>query len=280
MQVLREDVEAALAEASLAQERAALLGLEQEELQRQRDQLAGRYCAVCAVSLGRAGRWVMCCAVPCVRWQWDQVAGMCCRPLMGPCVAVPGSEAFCVSAIHSCTCAMRAIHTEMYARGRGRIRWLFTGQGVTKPATYHRAPIKWAANSHNLQQLHFSRLFVAQCMLQFTAGVTRSTIKASCLLTNGSCQPAFNMHSCVDRRIHSTCTLRKACTLSLHTHTPATLCQQAPVHAVAMSYCKSIACMCALADAHNRCLDPCRALRQCCRAACCSSGAGYSWATN
>lgn len=40
-QVLREDVEAALAEASLAQERAALLGLEREELQRQRDQLAG-----------------------------------------------------------------------------------------------------------------------------------------------------------------------------------------------------------------------------------------------
>lgn len=39
--MLREDVEAALAEASLAQERAALLGLEREGLQRQRDQLAG-----------------------------------------------------------------------------------------------------------------------------------------------------------------------------------------------------------------------------------------------
>jgi hypothetical protein len=39
--VLREDVEAALAEASLAQERAALLGMEQDELQQQRDQLAG-----------------------------------------------------------------------------------------------------------------------------------------------------------------------------------------------------------------------------------------------
>jgi hypothetical protein len=41
LQVLREDVEAALAEASLAQERAALLGMEQDELQQQRDQLAG-----------------------------------------------------------------------------------------------------------------------------------------------------------------------------------------------------------------------------------------------
>jgi hypothetical protein len=44
LQVLREDVEAALAEASLAQERAALLGLEQDELQQQRDQLAGAAC--------------------------------------------------------------------------------------------------------------------------------------------------------------------------------------------------------------------------------------------
>lgn len=41
MQVLREDVEASLAEASLAQERTALLALEQEELQRQRDHLTG-----------------------------------------------------------------------------------------------------------------------------------------------------------------------------------------------------------------------------------------------
>jgi hypothetical protein len=40
-QVLHEDVEAALTEASLAQERAALLGMEQDELQQQRDQLAG-----------------------------------------------------------------------------------------------------------------------------------------------------------------------------------------------------------------------------------------------
>eukprot|EP00775_Hariotina_reticulata_P013164 gene13164-13294_t len=39
IEVLREDVEASLAEASLAQERTALLALEQEELQRQRDQL-------------------------------------------------------------------------------------------------------------------------------------------------------------------------------------------------------------------------------------------------
>jgi hypothetical protein len=40
-QILREDVEAALAESTLAQERAALMTLEQQELQRQRDQLAG-----------------------------------------------------------------------------------------------------------------------------------------------------------------------------------------------------------------------------------------------
>jgi hypothetical protein len=40
-QILREDVETALAESTLAQERAALMMLEQQELQRQRDQLAG-----------------------------------------------------------------------------------------------------------------------------------------------------------------------------------------------------------------------------------------------
>jgi len=44
LQVLREDVEASLAEASLAQERTALLALEQQELQRQRDQLTGEPC--------------------------------------------------------------------------------------------------------------------------------------------------------------------------------------------------------------------------------------------
>lgn len=42
MQILREDVEAAVAESALAQERAALMNLEQQELQRQRDQLAGQ----------------------------------------------------------------------------------------------------------------------------------------------------------------------------------------------------------------------------------------------
>lgn len=43
LQILREDVETALAESTLAQERAALMALEQQELQRQRDQLAGQH---------------------------------------------------------------------------------------------------------------------------------------------------------------------------------------------------------------------------------------------
>jgi len=43
VQILREDVETALAESTLAQERAALMTLEQQELQRQRDQLAGQH---------------------------------------------------------------------------------------------------------------------------------------------------------------------------------------------------------------------------------------------
>jgi hypothetical protein len=43
VQILREDVETALAESTLAQERAALMTLESQELQRQRDQLAGQH---------------------------------------------------------------------------------------------------------------------------------------------------------------------------------------------------------------------------------------------
>jgi hypothetical protein len=60
LQVLREDVEAALAEASLAQERAALLGMEQDELQQQRDQLAGAALCACTAVTIRAGVWVIC----------------------------------------------------------------------------------------------------------------------------------------------------------------------------------------------------------------------------
>jgi hypothetical protein len=40
--VLREDVEAAMSEASLAQERGSLLQLEVQELTQHRDMLAGR----------------------------------------------------------------------------------------------------------------------------------------------------------------------------------------------------------------------------------------------
>jgi hypothetical protein len=43
MQILREDVETALAESTLAKERAALMTMESQELQRQRDQLAGQH---------------------------------------------------------------------------------------------------------------------------------------------------------------------------------------------------------------------------------------------
>ncbi len=57
LQILREDVETALAESTLAQERAALMALEQQELQRQRDQLAGQGSMDCACCMHAAAGW-------------------------------------------------------------------------------------------------------------------------------------------------------------------------------------------------------------------------------